>query len=120
MTERPAVFRRYIVPTVLWTGAMIAFPLVHYLPDSVDLPALLACLGSHTLGGCWMLYSLRGRRDLLGWRILVGLPATASLAISLWAMRTDDMQFASVLVTGVIAVILWLMFAAMRLPPPAE
>jgi hypothetical protein len=107
---------RYIVPAALWAGAIVAFPFVHFLPGDFGFPALLGCLASHTFGGCWMLYEMRGRRDLLGWRILMGLPMTVLFALSLWAMRTDDMQYGSALISGVIALMIWLMFAAMRLP----
>lgn len=120
MDGKPAVFWRYVAPMALWAGAIVAFPFLHFLPDSFSFPALLGCLAGHTVGGCWMLYSLRGRHGLLGWRVLMGLPMTVLFALSLWAMRTDDMQYAGVLISGVIALIIWLMFSAMRLPPPAE
>jgi hypothetical protein len=117
---RPAILWGYLAPTTLWAGSMIAFPLLQFLPDSFDLPALLGCLAGHTLGGCWMLYRLRGRRDLSGIRTLVALPTTVVFILSLWAMRTDDLAYDGAVVSGVMALIIWLMFAATRLAPPAE
>jgi hypothetical protein len=120
LNKNTQLFRRRIVPTLLWAGGLVAFPLLPFVPDSYGLPAFLGCLVSHTFGGCWLLYSLRGRRDLLAPRMLVPLPASLGLAFSLWAMRQDDMQYAGVLISGVVAVILWLTFAWMRLPPPED
>jgi hypothetical protein len=99
---------------------MIALPLLHFLPYGFSVAALFGCLAGHTLGACWMLYSLRGRRDLTGPGTLMALPATVVFLLSLWATRTDDLAYDGAVVSGVIATIIWLMFGAMRLPPPAE
>jgi hypothetical protein len=111
---------RYIAPAFLWAGGFIAL-WARLFPDAGEA-VFLGCLGAHTLGACWLLFSLRGRRDLMGARLVIGLPMAAVFVLSLWMMRTDDLAYDGVVVSVLISLVIWGMFwvtSYPRSPTPA-
>jgi len=99
---------RYIAPALLWAGGLLVLWL-RLFPDG-GMALFFGCLGAHTFGACWLLFSLRGRRDLMGARLVVGLPMAAIFVLSLWMMRTDDLAYDGVMVSVLISLVIWGMF----------
>jgi len=105
---------RYVAPALLWAGGPIVL-WGRLFPEGGEA-LLLGCLGAHTFGACWLLISLRGRRDLIGARLVVGLPMAVLFFVSLWMMRTDDLAYDGVMVSVLISLVIWGTFSATSLP----